>query len=419
MSKQTPPKILVVDDDEIILIALEETLALENYDVVTTPSAKQALELISQEEFAAIISDQRMAEMTGLELLHQIKTIAPDTSRILITGVLTLKTVIDAINKGEIYRFISKPWLREELLATINNAVQRYELIRMNRSLQKNTLQLNEQLAESNAELQKKVQQLTEQKEQLDRANEALQKNFEHSLQLVYRITDTYHPLMGKETKAVVELCERIAQAGELKEQDRRTLITAAWLHKIGLIGISRELFNKARKTPELLSEEERPLFRNHPIFGQMLAGFVDSKDIGMAIRCAYEFWDGSGYPDGLAGENIPRMARLLSIAIYFVESQLSREDTIDRILKESGYKFEPAAVDLFIRGTRIVTLPQKVREITAEELKPGHVLARGIYSPTGLLLVGEGERLSQSMVDKIKLHHSRSISSQHLLIYH
>ncbi len=150
-------RILVVDDEEIVLVALRETLRREGYQVDTTVDALQALELVRQEQYAVIITDQMMPLLSGLEFLGQVKQLQPDATRILITAVLSLSTVIDAINKGEIYRFIVKPWLREELLATIRNAVQRYELILRNTVLQATTLSMNEQLKHLNRSLEEQV----------------------------------------------------------------------------------------------------------------------------------------------------------------------------------------------------------------------------------------------------------------------
>ena len=82
--------------------------------------------MLKDQQFSVVISDQQMPLISGLEFLTQVREIQPNATRILITAVLTLSTVIDAINKGEIYRFIVKPWLREELLATVKTAVQRY-----------------------------------------------------------------------------------------------------------------------------------------------------------------------------------------------------------------------------------------------------------------------------------------------------
>src|SRR6267154_831222 len=126
--KEASHPILIVDDEEIVLVALRDTLLREGYKVVASPHAVHALSILKEQQFCVVLTDQQMPLVTGLEFLAQVKEIQPDATRILITAVLSLNTVIDSINKGEIYRFIVKPWLREELLATVKNAVQRYEL---------------------------------------------------------------------------------------------------------------------------------------------------------------------------------------------------------------------------------------------------------------------------------------------------
>ncbi|MEY2410808.1 MAG: hypothetical protein QOF48_3478, partial [Verrucomicrobiota bacterium] len=103
--------ILVVDDEEIVLAALRETLTREGYRVATALSAHEALGLLEEHAFSVVLTDQQMPKLTGLEFLGQVKQRQPDATRILITGALSLATVIDSINKGEIYRFIVKPWL--------------------------------------------------------------------------------------------------------------------------------------------------------------------------------------------------------------------------------------------------------------------------------------------------------------------
>ncbi|HET6406970.1 MAG TPA: response regulator, partial [Chthoniobacteraceae bacterium] len=148
-----PHRILIVDDEEIVLIALRETLARSGYLVTTAPDPLPALEILQTQQFAVIISDQQMPSMTGLDFFTKAKMLQPDASRMLITAVLSLDTVIDAINRGEIYRFIIKPWLREELLVTVQNAVQRYELLTRNNVLQATTLAMNEKLTQLNREL--------------------------------------------------------------------------------------------------------------------------------------------------------------------------------------------------------------------------------------------------------------------------
>jgi response regulator RpfG family c-di-GMP phosphodiesterase len=421
MSRPEPaqPKILLLDDDEIILLAIKETLGREDYDISTFSKAGEALEALKSDPYAVIVSDQRMPEMTGLEFLHESKSVQPNASRILITGVLTLNTVIDAVNKGEIYRFLAKPWIREELIATIRNAVQRYQLLEANEKLREDTLHLNDELVQANAQLQQKVEQLTAGKEALDRANHALRENFEHSLELCHRLIETFHPVLGRQTKSVATICREMADASNLPDETRDVLMTSAWLHNIGMVGIPRQICSKSLKSPAGLTEPERQLLRHHPIYGQTLAAFVnDLRAVGETIRAHHERFDGRGYPDGLSGQQIPEAARILSVAVGFVESNLSRDAAIEQILHESGQAFDPEYVRLFLKVSNRTALPRKVREITLDELEPGMVLARGIYTPSGLLLISEDKVLTPLTVGKIREHNAVTPITQRLLIF-
>ena len=414
----TKPPILIVDDEPIVLAALKETLLRESYDVVATNSPAQALDILHQRQFAVIISDHRMPEMTGLEFLVEAKKIQPDTSRILITAVLSLPTIIDSINKGEIFRFLAKPWLREELTATVRNAVQRYELVTQNAQLQSETAQLNTRLADANRALEAQVRTLEQQKLALDQANHSLETNFEKSLDLVYRILNTYDPLLGNQIKVVTDICRKMADTPHFTAEEKHVLVTSAALCDIGLIGVSRE-FLRAYRTGQPLGDNEQALIRNHTIYGQALASFVDELTaVGDTIRSHHERWDGTGYPDGQKGESIPWTARCLAVAVAYAETGLPKEQAIEQILAQSGSGFDPEAVRLFLKVTHLIQLPRQVKEIMLEELTPGMTLANGIYNPHGLLLIGEGQELTPATIVKIRNYSMMHQINQQLLVY-
>jgi DNA-binding NtrC family response regulator len=143
MNPTLAPAILIVDDEPMVLLTLKTVLTRANYQVTTAERPTEALKLVEAANYAVIISDHRMPEMTGLDFLAHCRRLCPASSRILLTAVLNLHEVMEAIDRDEICRFLAKPWLREELLAAVGDAVQRNELTVRNAALRKETERLN------------------------------------------------------------------------------------------------------------------------------------------------------------------------------------------------------------------------------------------------------------------------------------
>lgn len=419
MQDKNSTNILVLDDDEIILIALRENLIAQGYSVTTANKPSGAIELLQEQAFSVIISDQRMPEMSGLEFFERVKEIQPHASRILITGVLKLDIVIDAINKGEIFRFIAKPWIREELIATVKNAVQRYHLVVSNERLQKETLALNESLANSNRDLQQKIEEISAQKAELAASKKALEKNLERSMELCYQLTSSFHAILGEHAKAAMDLCQLLVDNGPFTQKEQHVLKASASLYNLGLIGVSRDLLSRYFKGASNLTTDEKKLIHHYPCYGETLAFFVDDlEDVAKTIRSHKERWDGSGFPDGLAGESIPKLARYLSVVVHYIQSSASRDDTLESIINLSGKHFDPEAVRLFLKVTRVMSLPRKVKEIMFSDLREGMSLAKGLYSPTGLLLIPQGHVLNSHSLKKIQEHNRVYPIHEELLVY-
>ncbi|KAB2653636.1 MAG: response regulator [Verrucomicrobia bacterium] len=412
-------RILVVDDEEMVLKGLRDTLAREGYNVVTSSNPFLALEELKTQNFSVIISDQHMPGMLGMQFLAQARDIQSNASRILITAVLSLDTVIDAINKGEIYRFIVKPWLREELLATVKNAVQRYELIDNNTLLQSKSVILNRELSESNRLLELQVARIAEQNECLGQLNKALEENLQHSVQLCLHVLQTFNPGLGNKARRVHQVCTAIADTLHLPAEKRQILEFSAWLHDIGLVAIHRDLIHRWDESPEGLKQEELEALQSHPVRGQNLVKFGNHlEEVGSVIRAHHEHFDGKGFPDQLKGEEIPWLARLLAVAVGFAESNLEELRAIESIRLGAGNKYDPEAVRTFLRAISKVSVSRKEREILISELRPGMVLAKGIYTPNGLLIVPEGQLLNVDAIGKIVNHNRTNPIIQSLLVY-
>jgi response regulator RpfG family c-di-GMP phosphodiesterase len=411
--------VLIVDDEEVVLVALRDTLTREGYHVTTATNGVEALARLKDQVFSVVITDQQMPMLTGLEFLSQVKELQPDATRILITAVLNLSTVIDSINKGEIFRFIVKPWLREELLVTIKNAVQRHELICKNQMLQMATFAMNEKLTKLNASLEEQLEREADQNAELERLNLALRENLERSVELCLKTMQTFHPTLGSEARRVYELCHAMAEGLHLSPEEGQTLEVSAWLHDIGLVGVPRQLIKRWEESPAGLTEPESAVIEQHPVLGEELAGFVHPlKDVGAIIRAHHERFDGSGYPDGLSGNRIPWLGRLLAVAVAYAESKLDGPGTVEAIKQGRGSAFDPEAVRAFLRCLPQATVPKRQREVRLSDLRPGMVLAQGIYTASGTLLVPDGQRLTGPFIDMLNNHHRIHPIAQALLVY-
>lgn len=412
-------RLLVVDDEELLRESLKELLRPEGYEVITARDGVEALEHIAHQEFAVILSDNQMPRMSGLDFLARAREIQPHATRILITGVVDLDTVLNSINRGELYRFVIKPWVREELLATLKNGAQRHQLVTHNQRLLAETHRLNTELAHANLNLARQLQREVEQNRQLEGLNRELNENLHHSVELCLKVLQTFYPSLGSRARRVHQLCEKLAQAQQLKEPDRSTLVIAAQLHDIGLLGIPRDLIKKYQRFPQSLTEAEQALLQHHPVWGQELLAFSNQlSEVGKLVRSHHERFDGKGYPDQLQADTIPWLARLLSVAIAYVDIGKNEADTLAELRRQAGTVIDPEALRVLLKTGPGDFVSRGQREVLLNELRPGMVLARGIYASNGLLLFPEGQELSSVFIEKLASHHRVNPIKHSLLVY-
>lgn len=143
--------ILCVDDEPGILSSLKRDLRGEDYEVITAAGGEEALGLLRKDEVSLVLSDQRMPSMTGVELLQKVRELYPDTVRILLTGHVEVETAVAAINKGEVYRYLLKPWEKEELLMTVKQGIEKYDLVRLIREQRDRLVEINRHLSREKA----------------------------------------------------------------------------------------------------------------------------------------------------------------------------------------------------------------------------------------------------------------------------
>jgi response regulator RpfG family c-di-GMP phosphodiesterase len=412
-------RVLVVDDEESMRELLQVILEQVGFSVVTVDGPPRAFEIIRDKEFAVIISDYRMKPIDGLEFLKIVSHMQPRTSRLMVTGFADVQLMVDAINDGQVYRFMMKPFVRDELLGAVRDASQRYQDFCRAATLEMDVASMNEELKRVNASLAEQLAQDKEQKRELERLNHALQGNLQRCVDLCLHVLETFHPSLGVNARRVQALCTAIGQDLHLPVEQRHVLEISALLHDIGMIGMHRDLIHRWQGNPQALSDAEQSLIRQHPIIGQELVTFADDlKDVGTLIRHHHEHHDGSGYPDGLRGEEISWLARLLAVAASYTEHHHGGPDAAHAISAARGTRFDPEAVRVLLRALPQAVLPKEQRGHLLRELQPGMVLASPVYNYQGVLILPEGRPLNEEWITKLKAHDQVSPLNQFFQVY-
>lgn len=336
--------VLIVDDDPLVLQALETTLSSAGYKTVSTEDPLAGLKCLEERPIAAIIADQRMDAMSGLELLDHAKRLQPNASRILITGLLSVKTLTDAVNDGEIYRFIAKPWSTPELINTIHNAVQRYHLLCENAALQAETQQVNEHLLAEKHALEARVQQLSIDKTELERILESLRGSHGGVFQFCDAILSAFDSALAARTRRTVQICSKLSEDAGLPMDLRQSLIASAWFHDLGLIAVARDASLDA-------NDSAAAALRDHPAISERLALKAGlGETVAAVVRAHHESFDGGGFPDRLRGRQIPELARWLTPVAYFVGCGLEKQRAMEELERLSGVAFDPHVVPFILR---------------------------------------------------------------------
>ncbi|MBM4064209.1 MAG: response regulator [Planctomycetes bacterium] len=334
--------ILIVDDEENILNALERVLEDKGYKLFLADSGHKGLEIVRHEDIHLIVSDHRMPGMDGVKFLSEVKKISPDTIRIMLTGYADVDIAIKAINEGEVYRFITKPWNNIELLNAIKQGIEHYnlqkELDRLNKLIQAQ----NTELKEWNFKLEQKVAEQTKHIRNL--FLDAI-KSLAFALEAKDKYTEGH-------SRRVTEYATYICKKMSLQKEYTENIILGCMLHDIGKIGIKENILDKNGK----LTKTEYEHIQTHVLIGErILTPIIKNETVIRIVRHHHERIDGSGYPDGLKGTAIPLEARIVAVADAY-DALLSERpyrkatgnvNAIKELRKFSGTQFDPEIVEM------------------------------------------------------------------------
>lgn len=311
-------KIMIVDDDVTLLDLLKEALENEGYIVKAADNPFQALEQLKQNKYHMLITDLSMPGMSGLELTERVSKIYPDIPIVLLTAQGRVDIAIDSLQKGA-SDYITKPFNIKELPIVIERNLERRRL---------------------------ETEKLKERREQV---------LFEAIKALAAAIDAKDHYTAGH-SQRVTEYSLKIANRSNFSVDECYLLQLAASMHDLGKIGVPDLILNK----PDKLTPEEWNYVISHPIKGGDIIGEIEElAEIASVIRHHHENYDGTGYPDGLKGEAIPLLSRIIAVADAYEAMTSDRayrdkftfEKAIEELKIRSGTQFDPNIVKAFVES--------------------------------------------------------------------
>lgn len=329
--------ILIVDDEEVILAVLAKRLEKEGYSCTTAQNGKVALAHFYKNTFSLIISDIKMPEMNGVELLEKVKAVDPKIKMIMVTAYPEIDLAVNAMRLGA-YDFIIKPADLDLIVMSVKKALE------------------SKRLEEEIEAYHNRIEELVEERTvKLQQAYRILKKSHIDSVKVLAEAIDAKDPYTRGHSDRVKRMSLAIARGMGFSEEKLESLEYGALLHDIGKIGIKDEVLRK--QSP--LSPEEYQYIQEHPLIGVKILGGVEFfKDKIPMIRHHHEHFDGSGYPDGLAGETIPLEARIISLPDAFDAMTSARphrdimplQDVLAELERQRGKQFDPQVLEIFLQ---------------------------------------------------------------------
>lgn len=339
-----PERILVVDDEPWIADVIAEQLALVGFQVDTSIDSSQVMDILAATSHDLIILDIYMPEPNGLELLRNIQKEHPFLPVLMLTAFGDAETATLAMQEGA-SDYIVKPHNEAQLAIRVERALERGQMLRERAHAQ--------ELLEQRVREQTRV--LHEQSQQLSQMLDRVLVTYQATLKALEAALDVRDQSAPGHCRRVAKLAVRLGKRMGISGDDLVALEHGALLHDIGKVGIPDSILMK----PASLNGEEWHTMRKHPEIGCQIVGHIDFlKKALPIIRHHHERYDGSGYPDGLKGTEIPLLARIFSVVDSFdaqtnerpYNAGLSIEHALENIYKARGKAYDPRVVDEFIK---------------------------------------------------------------------
>jgi len=357
-------KILLVDDDFNILSGYLRNLHGE-FQLETAPGAKEGLQCVAQKgPFAVVVSDMRMPGMDGIQFLTRVKNLSPDTVRVMLTGVGEIETAMQAVNEGNIFRFLSKPCSKELMAKTLTAALVQYRMI----------------VAEK----------------------ELLQRTLHGSIQVLTEVLSLVNPAAFGRAMRARRYIHHLAEALKLEHAWQYEI--AALTSQLGCVTLPPEVI-EAVYAGQKLSAEDAAQYDAHPsVAGDLLCKIPRLEPIAWMIKHQAQTPPLEGDISDPQRADMRTGAEILRLALdfeKFISQGMSRTEAAHRlsqIYKQFSERAFVALVELDPNAEE-----SEVRKCRIKELSPGMIVQQDIRTFSGLLIVSKGQEVTLPLILKLK----------------
>lgn len=415
MTELVKPNVLFVDDEANILASLKRLVRKKGFNAYFANSGAEALDIMSDQTIDLVVSDMKMPQMTGAQLLAKVVELYPDTYRIILSGYADLGSTIDAVNKGKIHRFMQKPWQNDMLLEAIDEGLEMMLLKHQNETLKVEIAAQNKKLKVLNESLEEKVALRTKQihvaLKKLQGQNRALEK-------VLYNVININPNLNGEFAKKVSALARRIAVKNGIKDQELRDISLAGLLCEIGLMALDPFLYSKPF---EELNHQQRQEYYSQVDTAKLILAPADyMSNVATILEQQFLPWSGNMGEDKPAYTSINVGARILHIArdywsfrLQKIRSgELAHDQAIVQMKKQMGSKYEPELMNILAELDEDFFETSDIDDFKTSDLKVGMVLKENLYTPNHILILTEGHEFTEKSIEKvIQFEKSKGIS--------
>lgn len=396
-------RLLLVDEDKSVLDLLIGLLTPLGCEILSATSPLEALKLLESSPVDIILSEIHLYEMEGECFLEELSQRYPDTERVVITANSDSQSIIDAINKGKVSRFLLKPLDAAQVERVV---IKGFELAALKREVEKQ----HQELQQLNQTLEAKI---TERTQQLKNANEQIKNSYRSVVRMFSTLTARR---MGvKVTQLNMQLNQmllEVAKRAGIEGKDLKRLFYAWQLRHIGKLSFPDELLH----TPYLLlSPNQQRAFQEHPVFAQTACMMVKPLYLsGKIILQHKEYLDGSGYPKGLVAEQIDLRAQVICLMNDYVElitglyseRVYSTHEAIDYFREKATERYNQTLVGFLIEAISALAKQGEAisdQRITSIDLTPNMRLSRDLISASGMLLLSADQTLDGLLIERIR----------------